>query len=75
MVNALVQGWRKDGDWPPKTEAEKSGGGGGEWKGRTDGGVVVGRKAVRRSVGRVKRVLGLGHGIDGAGRGEGRLEH
>lgn len=75
VVNALVQGWKKDGDWPPKTEAEKSGGGGGEGKGRTDGGVVVGRKAVRRSVGRVKRVLGLGHGIDGAGRGEGRLEH
>jgi len=80
VVNALVQGWKKDGEWPPKSEAEKAanggngGGGAGEGGGGVERGAVVGRKAVRRSVGRVKRVLGLGNGIDGAGRGEGRLK-
>lgn len=78
MVNALVQGWKKDGEWPPKSEVEKPSvsGAGGDRVGVTGahGGVDVGRKAVRRSVGRVKRVLGLGNGIDSPGRGEGRSE-
>ena len=65
-----MQGWKKDGEWPPKMEGEKNGNG-------VDGGEGVGgggRKAVRRSVGRMKKVLGLGGGIDGPGRGEGRGE-
>jgi hypothetical protein len=66
IVSALVQGWKKDGEWPPKGEAGVSAGGG------TGGG--EGRKKVRRSVGRVRRALGLGVGVgvgvDGVGRGE-----
>ena len=67
-----MQGWKKDGEWPPKTEADKNGVNG-EGNGGGDGG-GGGRKAVRRSVGRMKKVLGLGQGIDGPARGEGRLE-
>ena len=56
LTRALVQGWKKDGEWPPKEKGAT---------GRVEGGDPlrgVGRKAVRRSVGRVKRVLGLGRG-------------
>ena len=83
VVSALVQGWKKDGEWPPKTEAEKAAGAGygGLGVGGGDGPTMPGlgrngegRKAVRRSVGRVKKALGLGLGIDGPGRGEGRME-
>ncbi len=65
-----MQGWKKDGEWPPKTEGEKNGGNGNGVNGEGNGGGGGGRKAVRRSVGRMKRVLGLGQGIDGPGRGE-----
>ncbi|KAK3173096.1 hypothetical protein OEA41_006425 [Lepraria neglecta] len=83
VVSALVQGWKKDGEWPPKTEAEKAAGAGqgGLGVGGVDGPTMPGlgrngegRKAVRRSVGRVKKALGLGLGIDGPARGEGRME-
>ena len=72
---ALVQGWKKDGEWPPKSEGERNGGMNGEGRdgkgdGRRDGDGGGGRRAVRRSMGRMKKVLGLGMGIDGPGRGE-----
>lgn len=78
MVNSLVQGWKKNGEWPPKSEAEKAaaartGGGSGAGIAGGHGGVDVGKKAVKKSMGKVKKVLGLGNGIDGPGRGEGRL--
>lgn len=71
VVNSLVLGWKKDGEWPPRSEAEKAGlaqavAAAGE-------GMVMGshpRKAVRRSVGKVKRALGFGHGEDEAGEVE-----
>ena len=70
-----MQGWKKDGEWPPKGmgEGEKvvngvNGGEGRNGRGEGDGG--GGRRAVRRSMGRMKKVLGLGMGIDGPGRGE-----
>ncbi len=63
VVSSLVVGWKKDGDWPPKSEAEKAGlaqaAAGGEGMGMGHP-----RKAVRRSVGKVKRALGFGHGED-----------
>ena len=64
-----MQGWKKDGEWPPKGTGEGEGKRGGDGNGDGEGG---GRRAVRRSVGRVRRVLGLGagHGNDGMGREE-----
>ena len=62
VVNSLVLGWKKDGEWPPKSDAEKAG-----WTQAAPGeglGMGMGahpRKAVRRSVGKVKRALGFGH--------------
>jgi len=76
IVHALVAGWKKDGEWPPKSESEKSGARG-ENLGLVGGDASTRREAQRlakRSVGRVKRVLGMGRGIDGPGRGEGRRE-
>lgn len=69
VVNSLVIGWKKDGEWPPKNDAEKAG----QAQAATTGvgmGMGMGghpRKAVRRSVGKVKRVLGFGHGEDEGG--------
>ena len=68
IVNALVQGWKKDGEWPPKSEAEKTSAA----KIGVDG-YGDGRMAVKKGVVRVKKALGLGGGIDAPGRGEGRL--
>ena len=68
VVNSLVVGWKKDGEWPPKTEAEKASlaqaaaAGDGMATGMGMGGHP--RKAVRRSVGKVKRALGFGNGED-----------
>lgn len=74
IVNSLVVGWKKDGDWPPKSDAEKASQAqvavAGEGMGT---GMVIGAhpgKAVRRSVGKVKRVLGFGHGEDDGGKEE-----
>lgn len=56
---ALVAGWKKDGEWPPKGDGGGTGDGdgvGGE--GRREGG----KRLARRGVGRVKRVLGLRRG-------------
>lgn len=56
---ALVAGWKKDGEWPPKGDGAGKGDGegvGGE--GRKEGG----KRLARRGVGRVKRVLGLRRG-------------
>ena len=63
VVNSLVAGWKKDGEWPPKSETEKAG----QAQAAIGEGIGMGphsRKAVRRSVGKVKRVLGFGHGED-----------
>lgn len=75
VVKSLVAGWKKDGEWPPKSDAEKAGlahAATGEGMGMGMG-MGIGahpRKAVRRSVGKVKRVLGFGHSEDGGGEGE-----
>lgn len=70
IISSLVVGWQKDGEWPPKSEAEKAG--------QAQAAAVAGegmgigahpRKTVRRSVGKVKRVLGFGHGEDEGGEG------
>ncbi|MCJ1460153.1 hypothetical protein MMC28_010532 [Mycoblastus sanguinarius] len=74
VVNALVAGWKKDGEWPPKSEAEKAGNvdGGGE-ENRANGfsrvGTGGGRRLARKGVGRVKKALGLGRGVDSRGNG------
>ncbi|CAF9922168.1 MAG: hypothetical protein ALECFALPRED_002039 [Alectoria fallacina] len=65
VVNSLVSGWKKDGEWPPKNEADKAGqvyAAAGEGMGMGMG--AHPRKAVKRSVGKVKKVLGFGHGED-----------
>lgn len=60
MVGALVQGWKADGEWPPQSglpEAESEAGGGAR-------AFVVGTRngttLARRSVGKMKKALGLG---------------
>ena len=66
VVHALVAGWKKDDEWPPKSEPEKAA--------AAEGPRGEGNRLARRSVGRVKRVLGLGRGIDGVAQGEGSRE-
>lgn len=65
VINALVAGWKKDGEWPPKSEAERNG-----ERGENVGDAGT-RRLARRSVGRVKRVLGMGRGVDELGRRDG----
>ena len=70
LVNALVQGWQNDGEWPPKTEAERmladaraataAAARDGEPNGIKDGD-GGGKRLARKSVGKVKKVLGLIH--------------
>ena len=71
VVNSLVVGWKKDGEWPPKSEAEKASlaqaAAAGEGMGMGMGMGAHPRKAVRRSVGKVKRALGFGNGEDVGG--------
>ena len=71
VVNSLVVGWKKDGEWPPKVDTAK-----GILPHATAEGEGMGahpRKAVRRSVGKVKRALGFGNGDDlGCGEEEGK---
>ena len=66
VVNSLVVGWKKDGEWPPKTEAEKASlaqaAAAGEGMGMGMG--AHPRKAVRWSGGMVKRAWGFGNGED-----------
>lgn len=61
VVRAMVEGWRRDGEWPPKR------GGGEEGEGR--GGLLEEEGRVRRGVGRVKRVFGMGE-KEGEGDGD-----
>ena len=70
VVNSLVVGWKKDGDWPPKSDAEKDSQAQAEAAGEVLGLGAHPRKAVRRSVGKVKRVLGFGHGENECGEEE-----
>lgn len=73
VVNSLVVGWKKDGDWPPKSDAERAGqaqasaGAAAACEGMVMGLGAHPRKTVRRSVGKVKRALGFGHGEDDVG--------
>ena len=60
MVAALVQGWKQDGEWPPKSEAERSG------VGVRRGG----KRLARRGVGRFKQALRFRRGT-AEGRKEG----
>lgn len=60
MVGALVQGWKADGEWPPQAGAP-------EVESETRSGVrafVVGTRngtaLARKSVGKMKKALGLG---------------
>lgn len=72
IVNSLVVGWKKDGEWPPKSDAEKAAQAQAAAMGEGMG-MALGahpRKAVRRSMGKVKRVLGFGHGEDMCGEEE-----
>lgn len=70
IVCALVGGWKKDGEWPPRSLEER---GSGVVGARRERGVDVRlggekvRRGVRRGVGGVRRVLGLGGGGDGEG--------
>ncbi|CAD6583082.1 MAG: hypothetical protein ASARMPREDX12_001165 [Alectoria sarmentosa] len=69
VVSALVSGWKKDGEWPPKSEAEKTS----QAQAVAGEGMGMGahpRKAVKRSVGKVKKVFGFGHGEDDGGEEE-----
>lgn len=66
VINSLVAGWKKDGEWPPKSDAEIAAQAKAADKEKT-GLNAHPRKAVRRSVGKVKRALGFGHGEDEAG--------
>ena len=75
VVSSLVVGWKKDGEWPPKSDAEKASLAQAAALGEGTG-MVMGahpRKAVRRSVGKVKRALGFGNNEDlGGDEGEGK---
>lgn len=66
VVGSLVQGWKDDGEWPPKSAiVEKEAGGVGKRDGlrekirglRVDGEEVRLERVARRSVGKVKRAL------------------
>ena len=72
VVRSLVQGWKKDGEWPPKSSVEEDGKTGGrkgslrgkmkalrvEFEGNGEGAPGVGLETVaRKGVGKVKRVL------------------
>lgn len=54
VVRAMVEGWRREGEWPPKSKE----------------GVEEEEGRVRRGMGRVKRVFGMGE-KEGEGEGEG----
>ena len=77
VVNSLVAGWKKDGEWPPKSDAEKNDlaqvavAVAGEGTGLGLG--THPRKSVRRSVGKVKRALGIfTHGEEEGGEEDGK---
>lgn len=77
VVSSLVVGWKKDGEWPPRSDAEKASlaqataaAALGEGPGLGMGMGAHPRKAVRRSVGKVKRALGFGNGEDRQGGDE-----
>lgn len=61
VVGAMVQGWKKDGEWPPKTEADQlaalRGKRGDEAYGVRDGS----KKLAKKGVGKFKKVLGIGN--------------
>ena len=67
LINSLVAGWKKDGEWPPKSDAEIAAQAKAADKKDRTGMNANSRNAVRRSVGKVKRVLGLLHGEDEGG--------
>ncbi|KAL8657125.1 MAG: hypothetical protein Q9226_002240 [Calogaya cf. arnoldii] len=71
IVGSLVQGWKEDGEWPPKSNVQEEDGNARERKGSLrekmrslkidiegDGPHAGLERVARRSVGKVKRVLG-----------------
>lgn len=60
VVRAMVEGWKRDGEWPPRSRYEE-----GEGEKRAVGEEVVDGGRVRRGVGRVKRVFGMGEKEEG----------
>ena len=74
VVRALVVGWKKDGEWPPRSDAEKAGqvqaAAAAVGEGMVMGMGAHPRKTVRRSVGKVKRALGFGNSGDEGGEEE-----
>ena len=63
VVGALVQGWKDNDEWPPKSEAERAG--------MADGADGVGdlastgvKNGVRRGMGKVKKALGLSGSVE-----------
>lgn len=65
VVRAMVDGWKRDGEWPPKNKYEAE-----EVVGKRDEVVGEEKGRVRRGVRRVGRALGMGHIGHGHGEGE-----
>ena len=70
IVGALVRGWKDNDEWPPKSEAERAP--------MRDGVIDIGdmpstgvKNGVRRSMGKVKKALGLSGASDGTGGDKG----
>ena len=62
VVSAVVEGWKKDGEWPPKSEVDRLlANGDVELYGVKDGS----RKLAKKGMGKVKKALGLGHDENG----------
>ena len=61
VVCAMVDGWKRDGEWPPKDsqgQVYQGKGGAANWNTGTPGD-GIGKAFARRGVGKMKRVLGL----------------
>lgn len=58
LVGALVEGWKKDGEWPPKSQNAGIIENGDIEQNCVKGG---GKRLARKGMGKVKKALGLGH--------------
>ena len=69
VVGALVQGWKDNDEWPPKSEAEKAdtADGVGGLEGIGDLASTGVKNGVRRGMGKVKKALGLSGAPEGDG--------
>ena len=61
VIGAIVDGWKRDGDWPPKDSEGRVYQGKGAISNGAGGTTVdgIGKALARRGVGRVRRVLGI----------------